>query len=284
MNRKSLPAAIVRRYAEHGVGRAAASLTYYLLFTVFPFLIVVCVCLSFGEVLDFLTSSLSNIIPAQALELVESYIRHVQENDSGQLLGSGLVLMLWSCYRVVSAIVSSMNRAWGVHAQKGFLRETFRLFGLTVFIMLSVFLIIALLMLNTSLLHLVTVYKLSVTIFVNSWGLLRYVLLATTLYVIMAILFRHGPNRTLTLRQVMPGVLFSLVCWLISSLLFAWYAANIANYTNIYGSLGAIIVLLLWLHLGSFSIIIGSEINALLDERKHESYPVQAEDLRKKDT
>ena len=68
----------------------------------------------------------------------------------------------------------------------------------------------------------------------------------------------------------MPGVLFSLISWFLLSFFFAWYAANIANYTNIYGSLSTIIVLLIWLNLGSLSIILGSEMNSLIDERRRQ--------------
>ena len=146
------------------------------------------------------------------------------------------------------------------------MRETLRLVGLTVFIMLSIFLVIAVLILNKSILNLVNVYVYPMKAFISIWRLLRYPLLAATLYMILSILFRFGPNRPLTLRQVLPGVLFSLVCWYVSSMLFAWYASEIANYTNVYGSLGAIIVLLLWLHWGGVAIILGCEMNAILDE------------------
>ncbi|MBR2521066.1 MAG: YihY/virulence factor BrkB family protein [Oscillospiraceae bacterium] len=268
MKKTNLFSSAVKRYTEHELPRTAASLTYYLVFMLFPFLLILCVSLSHTDVIEILSHGLASMVPAQVLELITSYVRYVEESGTSHLLGGGIVLMMWSIYRAVATIVTAMNKAWGIQPGENLFRSFMRTVILTLFITLCIFLVIALVALNTNLLRILTDHSSSAGVLIRIWGYLRYPLLASIVYVILSVLFRHGPERALSLRQVMPGVLFSLLSWFLLSVLFAWYAANIANYTNIYGSLSTIIVLLLWLNLGSLSIILGSEINALIDERR----------------
>ncbi len=264
MRKNSLLSQILKRYTEHEINRAAASLTYYLVFALFPFLVVLCACISRSDILSFLSTGLSGLVPRQVLQLVTSYIEHIERQSSAKLILWGAALMLWSFYRAVTAICSAMNKAWDAKRSKGVINTALHTGGLTVFLALSILLFIAVLTLNERTSRLITYLFPQSCAFIGLWHFLRYPLLAFTLFFILCALFRYGSSKELTLRQVLPGVLFSLLCWFFTSLLYAWYAANLADYSNIYGSLGAVIVLLLWLQLGSMALILGAELNALI--------------------
>lgn len=268
MKRTGFFKSIIRRYTEHEVGRAAASLTYFILFALFPFLLIVCAMLSYSEVIEIFSGDLASVIPAQVVDIIGSYIQHVEEYGVGHLLWAGFLLMLWSIYRAIATIVSAMNKAWDIRPGPNITKSLLRQLGLTVFATLCLFLLVAFVALNTSLIRLVTDPSPAAAVFIRFWGYLRLPLMIGTLYAVLSALFRHAPERELTLSQVFPGVAFSLVCWTGLSYVFAWYASNVANYSNIYGPLGTIIVLLLWINLGSLSMLLGSEFNAIMDEKR----------------
>jgi membrane protein len=82
---------------------------------------------------------------------------------------------------------------------------------------------------------------------------------------IFAIIYRLTPTRNLTFKEVLPGASFATVCWVLSSMGFAFYVDNFNNYSRTYGSIGAVIVLMIWLFLSSVILLVGGEINALLE-------------------
>ena len=268
MRKSSFLSQMLKRFTEHEISRAAASLTYYLVFALFPFLVVLCALISRSDILAFLGTELSGLVPKQVLQLITSYIEHIERQSSARLILWGAALMLWSFYRAVSAVCAAMNKAWGAKRNKGILCSILHTGALTVFMALSILLFIAVLTFNEKASYLISYLFPRSAAFICVWSFLRYPILAFTLFFILCALFRYSSLKEFTLRQVMPGVIFSLVCWYFSSLLYAWYAANLADYSNIYGSLGAVIVLLLWLQLGSMALLLGAELNAFLWQKK----------------
>ena len=103
--------------------------------------------------------------------------------------------------------------------------------------------------------------------FIELWSTLRFVFLGCIVFLALAVLYGLA-QETRSVHYVWPGVLFSLTAWMVLSLLFSLYVENAANYSVIYGSIGAIIVLLLWLYLSATMMIMGAEFNSVLMEMK----------------
>jgi membrane protein len=104
------------------------------------------------------------------------------------------------------------------------------------------------------------------------FGLLRYLLaLAATVFV-TALTYCLGPNRPLKLRAVWPGAFLATFLWLAATTVFAWYVRNIANYSVLYGSIGAVIALLVWMYLLSVIALVGCEYNAVRERLAIESH------------
>jgi membrane protein len=94
-------------------------------------------------------------------------------------------------------------------------------------------------------------------------GLLRYVIALAATVLVTALMYCVAPNRPLKLRSVLPGAFLSTFLWLLVTSGFAWYVRNIANYSVLYGSIGAVIALLVWMYLGAVISLIGCEYNAV---------------------
>ena len=229
-------ALFVRRYFDHRVARDSAALTYYLLFAMFPLLIFLSNLVGFFAVdIEGFLRQLGTIIPAEVLDLLIQYLRYVSRVSSRTLMTFSLIFSIWFPMRAANALLLSVRKAYGMGRPTQFLRHQAKVFLYTIFIEL--------------------------------WSTLRFVFLGCIVFLALAVLYGLA-QETRSVHYVWPGVLFSLTAWMVLSLLFSLYVENAANYSVIYGSIGAIIVLLLWLYLSATMMIMGAEFNSVLMEMK----------------
>jgi membrane protein len=102
--------------------------------------------------------------------------------------------------------------------------------------------------------------------FFRIWGVIRWVLSSVVLFFIFTILYWIAPNIKLKCLTVIPGALFATVGWIVVSVGFSYYVSNFGNFSYTYGSIGGIIVLMIWFYLTGHIIILGAEINAMISE------------------
>ena len=231
-------ALFVRRYFDHRVARDSAALTYYLLFAMFPLLIF-----------------LSNLVGFFAVD-IEGFLRQL-----GTLIpAEGLVRRRLR-----------VPKAYGTGRPPQFLRQQAKGFLYTICLILTILLSLVLVTVGRSVLNLCADYFHFSAIltdgFIELWSTLRFVFLGCIVFLALAVLYGLA-QETRSVHYVWPGVLFSLTAWMVLSLLFSLYVENAANYSVIYGSIGAIIVLLLWLYLSATMMIMGAEFNSVLMEMK----------------
>ena len=236
-------ALFVRRYFDHRVARDSAALTYYLLFAMFPLLIFLSNLVGFFAVdIEGFLRQLGTIIPAEVLDLLIQYLRYVSRVSSRTLMTFSLIFSIWFPMRAANALLLSVRKAYGMGRPTQFLRHQAKVFLYTICLILTILLSLVLVTVGRSVLNLCADY-----------------------FHFSAIL---TAQETRSVHYVWPGVLFSLTAWMVLSLLFSLYVENAANYSVIYGSIGAIIVLLLWLYLSATMMIMGAEFNSVLMEMK----------------
>ena len=245
-------ALFVRRYFDHRVARDSAALTYYLLFAMFPLLIFLSNLVGFFAVdIEGFLCQLGTIIPAEVLDLLIQYLRYVSRVSSRTLMTFSLIFSIWFPMRAANALLLSVRKAYGMGRPTQFLRHQAKV--------------------GRSVLNLCADYFHFSAIltdgFIELWSTLRFVFLGCIVFLALAVLYGLA-QETRSVHYVWPGVLFSLTAWMVLSLLFSLYVENAANYSVIYGSIGAIIVLLLWLYLSATMMIMGAEFNSVLMEMK----------------
>ena len=114
---------------------------------------------------------------------------------------------------------------------------------------------------------------------VAAFEVFRWVVICLSLLIGLALIYCFAPNVRRQLRFIVPGSIFGTVVLILASLAFSFYVGNFADYSATYGSIGAVIVLMLWLYIAGLVILVGSEINALLEhlsphgKRKGEQTP-----------
>ena len=241
--RPSTVQSLIKRYFSDNVGRSAAALAYYLIFSLFPFLILISSIISFLDLPDFTVESFKGLIPVDIIELANSYLSHISEIKNASLLLFGFVFTTYFTMRAVNCLLQSIHRAYRVFVALGLMT-----FGKNLLTWLSGW---------------IPIDMGSISL----WNLLRFVILAAVLFMVLLTLYYLVPNRLYTVRQVMPGTFASLLSWLVFSIGFAFYVENMGRYSVVYGSIGAAIVLLLWLYFSAITLIMGAEFNYLLVNR-----------------
>jgi membrane protein len=246
----------------------AAGCAFYALFAAFP-------ALSALIALYGLTAApasaeqhfdmLSSVLPQQAYQVVIEQIRRIA-GASNQSLGWGLVfsvgLALWSVGNLVQALFAALNLAYEEPERRSTLRFYLSAFGFALLgIVSGVLMLIALV--YVPLLFAYAGFSSAFELLVK---VLRWPVLALLVLVSLSLLYRYGPcRRSAKWRWVLVGALLATVFWLIASAGFSYYVSHFANYDRIYGSLGAVIVLLFWLYISFYIVLIGAEINAQLE-------------------
>jgi membrane protein len=246
----------------------AAGCAFFALFAIFPALSALISI--YGLTADPVTveqqfSMLAEVLPEQAYGVVIEQIRRLAET-SGQSLGWSLVVSLglafWSANAGTQALMSALNIAYEQPERRSVVQFylsafTFTLagiFGGVVMLLALVYVPIFFAFAGYS-----EAFELSVRA-------LRWPLLAILVLLLLAIFYRYGPcRRAAKWRWVSVGSLFATAVWLLASAGFSLYVSNFAHYDRMYGSLGAVIILLLWLYISFYIVLLGAEINAELE-------------------
>lgn len=260
-----------KRVIEDDLFGLAAQLAYFFLLSLFPLL------LFFVSLLPYLPITEADILavvrdfaPKGTLELIESNL-HELTTKNIELLSFGIIATIWSASNGINAIVRAFNKAYDVKESRPFLIAR----GMSIlftFAMLFVMVIALLLPVFGKLIGIYLFSKLGLSDdFLATWNTLRWLISSIILLIVFTGLYWIAPNKKLTCISIIPGALFATIGWELSSLAFSYYVTNFSNYSATYGSIGAIIVLLIWIYLTGIIIIIGGEINALHSKIKDEN-------------
>ena len=260
---------VLQHYFKHDVPRESAALTYYLFFALFPLLIFASTLLGLLN-LDIanITNALNPILPGSVVELVENYLRYVTDNQNSTLMWFSLFFSVYFPFRAANTLMRAVRRAYHVKRPKKLLRYNLKVLIFTVFLLITIIVGFAAAVLGRQLLNMVGRYITLNNAAAEIWLQLRFLLLAAMVWALVTLCYSMAPDERIPTRDIVPGTLISIGCWLLTTLGFSFYVENFANYSIIYGSIGAVIVALVWLNLSSMLMIMGAEINVLLIERR----------------
>lgn len=260
---------LLQHIQKSDVTALGAQLAFFFLLSLFPLLIFMVTLLPYLNLPeDQIFQFLRNYAPADVYALIESTLTEVLQNRNGGLLSLGLLGTIWSASNGVNAIVKSLNKSYGLEETRPF----FIVRGLSVVftILIIVLFVIALVLpvFGEQIGILLFSFLGLDEMFLLVWNSIRFTIPPLIIFVVLTALYWLVPNEKLYLKSVIPGGIFAALGWILVSLGFSFYVSNFANYTATYGSLGAIIVLMMWLYFSGTILMIGGQINAVMQERK----------------
>lgn len=259
---------LYREVDQDQVSNGAAALSYYFLLSIFPATIFMLTLLPYlpienlsGQALDLLFQ----LLPVEAAQTLSKTVLEVTTTKKQGLLSFGAALTLWSASSGLHAIMQQLDITYDVRETRPFWKTRGLSILLTLvfgaFLLTSFLLIVAGGALQT---WLQATYVLNPAIPVM-FQILRWVVIFVLLISGFAILYYFGPNVKQKFEFVTPGSLIGVLGLIGTSLLFRVYVENFGDYSASYGSLGAVIVMMLWFYIAGHVILIGSEINALIE-------------------
>jgi membrane protein len=251
----------------------SAQLAYYFLFALFPMLIFLTALVGYLPVphsLENLIDYLSQVLPPAATVLLRTTVKEITDKPRGGLLSFGLAATIWAASSGIHALTNSLNIAYGVKATRPWWRERILALSLTFGISMFVICSLGLIFISDSTgARLANYFKFSSGLR-SFFSLLHFPFLIVSVWFGLELIYFIAPNLKRKWKWFTPGAIFALVTWLTISFLFKYYVVRISNYTLTYGSLGSVIVLMLWLYFTSMAILVGGEINGVVEERNRE--------------
>jgi membrane protein len=250
----------------------ASALAYQMLFSLFPFILFLIALIGFLHLPDFfswlrLQSEL--VLPPQALEQVNPVIDQLQQSKGG-LLSVGIVIALYTASAGVRLMMSAMNAAYDV--VEG--RPLWKRFPLSIIYTVGIagmlLIAAALMVLGPQVMSWIAAQVGLEYFIVTLWTIARWPVIVILLMVAVALIYYVMPDVKQEFRFITPGSVLAVVVWIIASLGFGLYVKEFANYNAMYGSIGAIIVLLLYFYISAAVLLLGAEMNAVIEHMSRE--------------
>ncbi|MEH2415937.1 YihY/virulence factor BrkB family protein [Nostoc sp.] len=216
-----------------------------------------------------LADQLSQVLPEQALDLIRDFTTtEITNSKNSSLFSLSFLLAIWTASGAVSTAMTALDQIHQIPPAKmrPFWKAKLVSLGLTVGTMLL--LVSASLLVFTSdlLLGMVVRENGSLIFLVHLWQLLRWPLALGIVAIAFGFVYRYGPSQWNSGTPMMPGAILAAVFWAILSAIFRLYVANFGNYNKVYGAVGAVIVLMLWLSMSAAVLLIGDQLNVTVGE------------------
>ncbi|MFS0827979.1 YihY/virulence factor BrkB family protein [Pseudomonas phoenicis] len=262
----------VQEFLDDEMSTYASAMAYQMLFSLFPFLLFLIALIGFLHLPDFfswLRLQVELVLPPVALESVNPVIDQLQQSKGG-LLSVGIVVALWTASAGVRLMMSAMNAAYDVPEGRPVWKRIPLSILYTVGIAGMLLAAAALMVLGPQVMEWIAARVGLEEFIVTLWTILRWPVIILLMMIAVALMYYVMPDVEQKFRFITPGSVLAVVVWIAASLGFAYYVKTFADYNAMYGSIGAIIVLLLYFYISSAVLLLGAEMNAVIEHMSAE--------------
>jgi len=270
---------VKRTYAEIGkddVFGHSAELSYYFLLALFPALLFMITILGFmagpgSELRNQLMSYMARVMPGSAADLVSKTLNEIHQNSSALKALFGAVTALWAATGGIDAISKTLNIAYDLQETRSYVRKKLTSLGLTFGLAILIIGALALLAFGGQIGEFVAAKVGLGEAFTLVWKILQWPVAFGAMFLAFSLIYYFAPNmKEPQWYWITPGAAVGVVLWIMASLGFSLYLKFFNSYSKTYGSLGAVIILMLWFYLTGMAILIGGEVNSEISKADHE--------------
>ncbi len=259
-----------KKFGEDELVTRSAALSYYFILALFPmFLFLLSLIGLFAgpnsELRQSILNALSQMAPGSASSLIQSVITETTKASSGLKVGAGILGALWAASAGMSAVVVSLNVVHKVTETRPWWKQKLTAIALTVALAALVIVALTLVLYGGKIGELIATQFGLGDLFTNVWAVVQWVLPLIAMFVSFSVVYYFAPNIKGGWHWVTPGAALGVILWLVASLGFRAYLHFFNSYSATYGSLGAVVILLLWLFITGFAILIGAELNWIIE-------------------
>ena len=192
------------------------------------------------------------------------YFTYVTDNPSPQLMVFGLVFSIYFPMRATNSLMAAVRTAYHLGPPKGFITQWIKVLLYTVTLIVTIALTLSLMTFGERALWYTVEHFHLPDFLAKLWVTLRFPVAGAVSFLALFLLYALAQDTIQPLKNICPGVLFSLAAWMAFSWLYSSYVNHFSHYSVLYGSIGAVIVVLIWLNLSAFTLILGAEMNGVL--------------------
>jgi membrane protein len=247
----------------------SAALAYYIVSALFPMIFFLMAMLGLFAQSHDLQSSLLNyaarFMPGDAYSLIQKTIKEVANNSSGLKLAFGLALALWSGSGGIVSIMDALNRCYHVKDSRPWWKQRLMAIALTIAISVLTIAALAIVLYGGNIVNFVGSHVGLSSVSVIAWRIVQWPIALFFVVLSFALLYYWSPDTEQQWLWITPGSVVGVVTWIGASLLFRVYLHFFNSYSKTYGSLGAVIILLLWLYISGMAVLLGGEINSEIE-------------------
>ncbi|MDR7856900.1 YihY/virulence factor BrkB family protein [Tissierella sp.] len=260
---------LLYRIKDDSVTAIGAQLSYYIILSIFPFIIFLLNILSFTPIArEDVLHSIITILPIDTQKIISTLLIETINTSSEALLSIGAITGIWAASKGIMALIRVLNKAYDVDETRSYLelRMLAILFTLALIVLLTIVLLTLVFgeVLGNKLFDFLGITE----NFIMFWQYFRVIISLCFMIFIFSLLYRFSPSigngEKISFRHSLPGAVFTSIGWIFTSTIFSYYVNNFGNYSKTYGSLGGVMVLLVWLYMSSIIIITGGEVNATI--------------------
>lgn len=261
-----------KKIGEDELSTRSAALSYYFLLALFPmFLFLVSLIGVFAgpgsQLRVNIITSLGRLAPGSASDLVHTIVNQTFTNSSGIKLAAGILAALWAASGGMGAVVTSLNVIYRTTEQRPWWKQKLTVVGLTLALAALIILALVLVLYGGKIGELIASHIGLGRAFRLAWTILQWPVTFGAMFLSYSIIYYSGPD--LEVRKwywVTPGAVAGVALWLIASFGFRIYLHFFNSYSATYGSLGAVVILMLWLYITGYAILIGGEVNWVIED------------------
>ncbi|MBT2684028.1 YihY/virulence factor BrkB family protein [Bacillus sp. ISL-37] len=254
----------------------AAQQAYYYMLALFPLLILLIAIVPYLNIDPQQAIIVVNkLLPSQSAELLRDNVVKLVSERNGGLLTFGIIGTIWSASSGMNAFIKAMNIAFDVEETRSFIKARLVSIMLTLGLILAFVVALLLPVFGRVIMDTIQSFIQIPEPFEIVFTIVRWVVALVVMAAVLAGLYRVAPNKHYPFKHVIPGAIFATVVWQLISLGFSFYVSNFGNYSATYGSIGGVIVLMLWLFLTGLALVLGGEINALYHRDKTGEEPIE---------
>ena len=268
---RQLAKRVWREIQEDEVFGRAAELSYYFLLALFPFLIfltsVIGIVLGSGTgTRHALFNYLARVMPPSAFQLIDSTMLEVSAASSGGKLSFGILAALWAASNGLGAITTSLNTAYDVKETRPWWKQRLTAISLTIILSVLIILALVLVVAGGRIADLLANAYGFGSLFPLIWKVVQWPVVLACMILAFALIYYFAPDlREQSWQWLTPGSAIGVALWLLVSLAFRVYLHFFDSYSATYGSLGAVIILMLWLYFTGAAVLVGGEINSEIE-------------------
>lgn len=272
----------IKKLGEDELSTRSASLSYYFLLALFPmFLFLVSLIAVFAgpgsELRENIIAALGQLAPGSASDLVHNVVNQTFTNGSGIKLAAGILGALWAASGGMSAVVTSLNVIYRTKEERPWWEQKLTIVGLTLALAGLIILAMVLVLYGGKLGELISSHVGLGHPFRLAWTILQWPVTFGAMFLSYSIIYYFAPDlKERRWYWVTPGAVVGVTLWLIASFGFRIYLHFFNSYSATYGSLGAAVILMLWLYITGDAILIGGEVNWVIENEDKKTAAFEA--------